>query len=229
MQKRIDKQTARISQTERQLQEARQRLAKYEQKTDDLQPPKQDDFENVEDFLKAQGRYEAEKEHREKTAKAEKERLDREQRAAFEKRSKAFQERQGKFKEKTPDFDNAAAKFNETLKFHHSVDPENKTLQAVAGELMESENLPELGYYLGKNPDEFEKLLEMSPNAALRALGRIEAKLSDAPSKNADPDPEPEPAPKLLPEPPTTVKAKGKTQKPIHERSVDEVLAWVRS
>ena len=43
--------------------------------------------------------------------------------------------------------------------------------------LLESENPAELTYYLGKNPEEMDKLGEMTQAQALRYIGRIEAKI----------------------------------------------------
>ena len=67
MQKRIDRLTAKSSQLEQQYQEMLQKVQKYEQHKNDA--PKEDDFETVEDYLKAVGKWEAKQE----TAKAEQE------------------------------------------------------------------------------------------------------------------------------------------------------------
>jgi len=61
--------------------------------------------------------------------------------------------------------------------------PEFRTL------LLESENPAELTYYLGKNPDEMDKLGEMTQAQALRYIGRIEASIAtpslEQPTKKA--------------------------------------------
>ena len=44
--------------------------------------------------------------------------------------------------------------------------------------LLDSENPAEMSYYLGKNPDEMDKLGEMTPAQALRYIGRLEAKIN---------------------------------------------------
>ena len=44
--------------------------------------------------------------------------------------------------------------------------------------IKDSDNPPELIYFLGKNPDELEKLGDMSPAQATRYIGRLEARLT---------------------------------------------------
>lgn len=44
--------------------------------------------------------------------------------------------------------------------------------------LLDSENPAEMSYYLGKNPDEMDKLGEMTQAQALRYMGRLEAKIT---------------------------------------------------
>lgn len=44
--------------------------------------------------------------------------------------------------------------------------------------ILAEDNAPELIYYLGQNPKEFTNLLDMSPRQALKALGRIEDKIT---------------------------------------------------
>lgn len=48
--------------------------------------------------------------------------------------------------------------------------------------LLDSENPAEMSYYLGKNPDEMDKLGEMTQAQALRYMGRLEAKINVSPS-----------------------------------------------
>jgi len=56
------------------------------------------------------------------------------------------------------------------------------TVDAFKTMLFESENPVELSYYLGKNPDELDKIGQMSEPQALRYIGRIEAKIATQPS-----------------------------------------------
>lgn len=65
--------------------------------------------------------------------------------------------------------------------------------------LRESEVGPEIGVYLARNLDEAEQISQMSPVAAARAIGRIEAKLESAP---APAKPKVDPPKKLTQTPP---------------------------
>jgi len=49
--------------------------------------------------------------------------------------------------------------------------------------IKESENPAELAYFLGKNPEEMDKLGEMTPAAANRYIGRLEARMTEAPTQ----------------------------------------------
>lgn len=63
-----------------------------------------------------------------------------------------------------------------------SVDlPNTPATQAFAAAVLESEMGPQVMYYLGKNPQEVERLAALSPLSAVRELGKIENKLSTPP------------------------------------------------
>lgn len=49
--------------------------------------------------------------------------------------------------------------------------------------IRDSENPAELAYFLGKNPDELDKIGDMTPAAANRYIGRLEARLTDTPTQ----------------------------------------------
>jgi len=51
----------------------------------------------------------------------------------------------------------------------------------------------ELSYFLGKNPDELDRLLELTPNAAVKAVARLEDKLSATTKKEVSKVPAPTP------------------------------------
>jgi len=96
MQKRIDKQTAKMAEMERLLQEAQMELQKHivAPKQD---APKEEDFATYEEFLKAQGRWEVvqeQKEAQQKQAQADRD-------AAYQ---KTIAERKAMFEEKEVEF-----------------------------------------------------------------------------------------------------------------------------
>lgn len=57
--------------------------------------------------------------------------------------------------------------------------------QAVIQEIVTGDNGPALKYYLAKNPDEAERLSQLSPVALAREVGRLESRFTKAPQKAA--------------------------------------------
>jgi hypothetical protein len=80
-----------------------------------------------------------------------------------------FAEREQAFAAEHPDYEQVA-KYEATI------------TQPMAEAIIESDEAPAIAYYLGKNPEEASAIAQMSPLAAARAIGRIEAKLSAKPS-----------------------------------------------
>ena len=83
-----------------------------------------------------------------------------------QKRHKTFQEREQAFAAAHPDYEDVA-------KAEHV--PITKDM---AEAIIESDDAPAIAYYLGQNLEEASAIAQMSPIAAARAIGRIEAKLS---------------------------------------------------
>lgn len=108
-----------------------------------------------------------------------------------QKRHKTFQEREQAFAAAHPDYE-------EVAKAEHV-----PITKEMAEAIIESDDAPAIAYYLGQNLEEASAIAAMSPIAAARAIGRIEAKLS------AKPDvPAPTTPPKTVtraPEPVTTL------------------------
>lgn len=89
--------------------------------------------------------------------------------------------------------------------------------------LMDSDNPAELAYFLGKNPDELDKLGDMTPSQASRYIGRLEAKITETPT--------PEPGKRTVsgaPKPIEPLKGAGKTvvEKDPDKMTMDEFVAW---
>ena len=90
--------------------------------------------------------------------------------------------------------------------------------------LLDADNPAKLTYYLGKNPDELEKISSMTPNQALRYIGKLEAKISDTPS----PAPATKPvtsAPKPI-APLGSAKPSGIAEKDPEKMTMAEYAAW---
>lgn len=87
-----------------------------------------------------------------------------------QKRHKTFQEREQAFAAAHPDYE-------EVAKAEHV-----PITKEMAEAIIESDDAPAIAYYLGQNLEEASAIAAMSPIAAARAIGRIEAKLSAKPS-----------------------------------------------
>ena len=75
---------------------------------------------------------------------------------------------QAQAREQYTDYDATEAEF-----FQHPL----TTVPAFRELLLESDNPAELSYFLGKNPEEMDKLGEMTPAQATRYIGRLEAQI----------------------------------------------------
>lgn len=93
----------------------------------------------------------------------------RKQEEEAQKRHKAFREKEQAFAAAHPDYEDVA-------KAEHV--PITKEMAEV---IIESDEAPAIAYYLGQNLEEAAAIAQMSPLAAARAIGRIEAKLSAKP------------------------------------------------
>jgi hypothetical protein len=115
--------------------------------------------------------------------------------AAAEAKLQAWQQQQQQHA-KVESFKSREATFADSVEDYADVvyDPAAPISEPMAEVIRESEVGPQLAYYLGKNRNEAAQIAAMSPIAAARALGRIEAKL-------AAPAPKPV-APKAPPPPP---------------------------
>lgn len=93
----------------------------------------------------------------------------REERQRAEKRERSWSQREAEFAAKQSDYREAV--YTE----------ETRISPAMAEALKESDMGPAIAYYLGKNRAEAAEIAEMSPLAAARAIGKIEAKLEAKP------------------------------------------------
>lgn len=126
-----------------------------------------DQFEKYDDFTKAYIRWDRQQ--------ADKERDLKTQKKAEENRlieaQKSFTEKSDKFRAITPDYDDVMAEIAD-------VELSQGMNEAVVG----SDYAAQLAYYFGKNPDEFERINDLSPVQIGREIDRLEVKLSnDAP------------------------------------------------
>lgn len=215
MQKRIDKQTAKLGEMERQLAEAQAELQKYisAPKTD---APREEDFETTEEFLKAQGRWEAlqeQKEEKERQAKADR---DAAYQKAISERRALFEEKEAELKKVTPDYDEKVAEVESNIMLLSDSQKASVEFQVFRDMLFSSDNMPALTYELGKNPDLFDKMLTMNPLQIARQIARLELQIENAPKKQHEP----------VKHPPNPISGKATANVDPDKMTVEEWTAW---
>ena len=195
VQKRIDELTrARYEAEERGRQEAEQarQEALYwrqqaEQAKQQIGPPRSDQFQDYEQFLRATAAFEAQKVTEERIA-AERQQAWQYQHAQMQQAQQiqaraqyeaTIQQKVAEAEKKFPDFVEVVTS------------PELPGLQGTPafGAILESEMGAEVMYYLGKNPARAHQIVSLSPLAQVREIGRIEASLSTGKSVTQAPPP----------------------------------------
>lgn len=177
MQKRINQMRAKNGEYERRMQDMADKLAQLE-KAQGPQAPREDDFESVEEYLIAKGKFEAQREIQTQQQEEQKKLQEQRQREEQAKVQATFDQRVSKFKENASDFDEVSQDAFSILESENSL-----TSQALAHAFIELENGPALLYQLGKNPDVFEDVVSASPVEAIFKLAQLENSLSAAPQK----------------------------------------------
>jgi hypothetical protein len=140
--------------------------------------PDASEFADYGDYVEALAEFKAD----EKVAKALSERDERSQReSTAAKVASTWDGRQADFRKSTPDYDDVMAGADDvSIKDH------------VGQALMDSDHGPAIAYQLAKNPALAEKLNALSPTAAARAIGQMEAGFA---AQAAAPSPSSAPAP----------------------------------
>lgn len=155
---------ARANELERQLREYQQTQRAAPKQANEA--PKLEQFDNIEDYVEAKARYVARSEMNETLSAQERKEAERQAQAAQARTAETWAKRAAAAKAEMPDFDEVVASSDIQFK-----DP--SILQAIA----ESEIGPKIAYYLASNPDEADEIAGMAGAAAIRAIGRLEAKL----------------------------------------------------
>lgn len=165
----------------------------------DPNKPKAENFETYDEFTEALTDWKIEQREQ---------RRDAQQQAAAQ--ATTWQQRAAEAKAAMPDFDEVMAASSAPMS------------HAMAEVLKESEHGPALAYHLAKNAAEAERIARLSPLAAARELGRIEATLST-------PAAAPAPAPKKVtsaPTPPTPIGSGRSTTGDPANMSQADYMAW---
>lgn len=209
MQKRIDRQTARNAQMERELAELRTMIEKS-QPVKQSDEPKEDQFETIEEYLIAKGKYEAKKEYEVKESEAKKQAEQREYAEKVAKIRQNFEAKETEFRKTTPDYDDAVAVVNDYI---GSAPKDSMHVAVFRDFIMESDNPAPLLYRLGKEPDIIESMAEMTPIKFAKALVKLEMEIENAPKTTVT----------KTAAPPTPIKGSTSGQKQLHEMSYQEM------
>ena len=149
-----------------------------ETKTETPKPegkPDVSQFQSYEDYLEALADWKSETKINALRAESERSQRSHSQAQAI----KTFDSKADKTREKYDDFDAVA------------LDPSLTVSPPMTDAIMESEIGPEILYFLGNNQTEAKRIAALSPFAAAREIGRLEAKLLSKPVKKASSAPEP--------------------------------------
>lgn len=143
-----------------------ERLAKYE-----TTEPKLEDFEYDENryqaALSAHHQRQLRKEELAEDAEFAKQRMDNASQQATQAKQEAFQLRAAEFAQTAPDFQQVVSSANIPIS------------DEVGAQLMDSDQGPQIAYYLAKNPGEAANIAHLTdPVQAAKEIGRLEARLS---------------------------------------------------
>jgi hypothetical protein len=159
--KRLDKEQRKLS---RQVElEVENRLLKEQAKPPVVSKggaPAPEDFASSDDYYDARAEWIADKKFEQKLSERDKANSAKQLTEEVNKRRVAFSA-------KHPDYEEAIESIA-NVQVH----------QSVLDALKESDVGVDITYYLAKNPNELEKIVSMTPHAAIMALGKIESKLT---------------------------------------------------
>lgn len=166
VQQRFDELTRARHEAEREAAYWKSLASKPAQQDQPVQKPTRDAFQSDEEFIEAVADWKAEQRIQEAFSKREEAERQRREVEETQRRQMTYAER-------------AEAAVKEIPDFYEVVSASDIPVSdAVRDVLIESDKGPELAYHLAKNPDVAEHLNTLSPLAAARELGRIEATLS---------------------------------------------------
>ena len=158
--------------------------------------PKPEQFSDMFEYAEALSEWTADKRIKEEKAKEAAQKVEQERAKVME----TWSSRVNDFRSKTPDFDDLVGSADVVVS--------NEVRDAI----FESDVGPQILYHLAENPDVAKKLQGMSAIGALRMIGKLEAKLEDAP-----PSTQKETAVKSSKAPPPITPIKAKANGPVTE------------
>ena len=155
---------------EARLREIESRAAPVQQEPQQAQEPKPEQFRDMYEYAKALAEYTAEKKIQQMKQAEVQQRVEAERQKVIE----TWAERVSQAKAALPDFDDMVASSDVAVS------------DDIRDAIIESDVGPQMLYYLAENSEFAQKLSGMTPRAALKELGKLEARLEKQTEKPAD-------------------------------------------
>lgn len=188
-------------------QQALRSTAPTEPKVEAKAKPKIEDFAfddgtyNHAAFTEALADWKAEEKFRELSAQQEAKAREEQARTEDQKQAREFMNREQTFAASVEDYDEVADAALGTL-----AELSGPGTRSVSQAIVASEHGPELLYYLGQNPEEAQRIANLSPTRAVMALGRLETQLAKQEDENPDKEGTTQPPVSRAPKPISPVK-----------------------
>jgi hypothetical protein len=217
--KRIDKLNLRVSEKEQEVEywkaqalkqqqpKTESALAQEKAPTEIEGKPRADKFETHEEYVEALTDWKLEHRERERETKSREAQVKLE----YEKTAQSFQAKIAEFKESNDDFDDVVSDVDDI--------PLPMTVQDA---IRTSDVGPALMYELAKNRDDLERIVRLSPIAAAREIGKIEARISKEPETRSEKKSTKAPPPIS----PVGSKGTAKVMKSPEDMSIEEYKQW---
>lgn len=201
-QKRIDKLNGKLSAKDQEIEYWREQALREQSKAkaegnvtetvrDMGKRPSPDDFKTADEYTEALTDWKVDQKFQAREAKTHKEKV-----------NSAVQERLSKHQARVDVFSNSHSDFEDIVEsVSHIPLP-----MAIQETIVDSDHSPELMYELAKDPKELKRICSLSPLAAAREIGKIEARVSKLETTSS---PSKEKTTTKTPKPPTPVRAKG--------------------
>lgn len=166
--------------------------------------PRLDQFEDIESYVSAKAAWVADQRINSTLTAREKAEAEARQQATQRTVAETWQKRIAQATAELPDYDDVVGSSDIVF-----------TDAATIAAIQESDIGPQIAYYLASNPDEADEIAQLSGTAAIRAIGRLEAKIEGKTVSVTK-----------APPPIKPVGQKAKVTKSPTEMSADEFAAW---
>jgi hypothetical protein len=223
--KRDARQRKALTEQQRQLQAAQDRIREIEEKLKATEPrdnkPNQDDFDDTEAYADALAEYKLAQREKAKTEESKKPDLDKvvDQNVQLKLKEADWKQKEAEFIKVTPDYEQNAQTVNQFLALANKNDPR---FQAFSTAILNAENAPALINYLGANPKEIMNLFNaQTPLDVEFALEGMLEKLGAAQPVDGQQEAQPK---AILPPPPKSVQGNAKVAKSEKDMTGRELL-----